>query len=330
MTKGMAIDRNTVQNPRVRVSAIVPLFDKERTVERSLSSITAQTFQDFEIIVIDDGSGDSGPALVRAFPDPRVRLICQANVGPGGARNRGIAEARGDYLAFLDADDEWMPDFLESAVRFLDADPALAAVTFAWLDQPGSVPSAPAFIRRGLRDGIQPVSPALPLSLLLTMVVFMSPVSTVARVDVVRRFGGFYEKGVRFGEDGHLWIKVLLNEPVRFVMRAGAQFHREASALSGNRRAMRSVEPFLTAPDDVRRVCPEPLRDLLERFLCMRAFKTACTLAYWNQWREGAALRRRFYHPGCRTSPLNLISRMVTNPLGSMAGYLDRFRRGIR
>jgi glycosyltransferase involved in cell wall biosynthesis len=299
-------------------------------VEASLRSAAAQTFTGLEILVVDDGSRDAGPELVRAFPDPRVRLIRQDNAGPGAARNRGVAEARGEYLAFLDADDEWMPDYLERAVRHLDADPALAAVTFAWLDQPGSIPSAPVFQRRGLAGGIQPVSPGLAPSLLVAMVIFMWPVATVARAEVVRRFGGFYEKGVRYGEDGHLWIKVLLNAPVRFVMEAGAHFHREASALSGNRRGVRPVEPFLTDPGDVRRVCPEPLRDLLERFLCLRALKTSCTLAYWGQWREGAALRRRFFHRGCWTAPLCPVSFLATTPLGALAGRLDRLRKGIR
>jgi|SRR5271157_980700 len=316
-------------NTQPRVSVIVPLFDKERTVEASLRSATEQTFPALEILVVDDGSHDSGPALVRAFPDPRVRLIRQDNAGPGAARNRGIAEAKGEYLAFLDADDEWMPDYLARAVKHLDADPTLAAVTFAWLDQPGAIPSAPVFQRRGLAGGIQPVSPSLAPSLLVAMVIFMWPVSTVARAEVVRRFGGFYEKGVRYGEDGHLWIKVLLNAPVRFVMEAAAHYNHGASALSGNRRAMRPVEPFLTDPGDVRRVCPDPLRDLLERFLCLRALKTSCTLAYWGQWREGARLRRSFFHRGCRRTPLRLVSLAATTPLGALAGRLDRLRKGI-
>jgi GT2 family glycosyltransferase len=313
-----------------RISVIVPLFDKERTVESSLRSAAAQTVTDLEILVVDDGSRDAGPALVRAFPDPRVRLIRQDNAGPGAARNRGVREAKGEYLAFLDADDEWMPDFLERAVPLLDADPALAAVAFAWVDQPGSIPTAPMFQRQGLAGGVQPISPSLDPSRLVAMVVLMSPVTTVARGDAVRQFGGFYENGARFGEDAHLWIKVLLNAPVFFVMEAGAHFHRDASSLSGNRRAVRPVEPFLTDPGDVRRVCPEPLRDLLERFLCLRALKTSCTLAYWGQWREGAALRRRFFHRGCWMAPLCLVSFLATTPLGALAGRLDRLRRGIR
>jgi len=313
-----------------RVSAIIPLFNKERTVEAALRSVAAQTVKDLEVIVVDDGSTDAGPRLVREFALPCVRLITQENAGPGAARNRGIAAARSPFLAFLDADDEWMPDYLERSLAFLEQDSSLAAVTFGWLDHPGAISSAEVWQRRGLRGGIQPVSPDLPASLLGAMVIFMWPVTTMVRAAVARRFGGFYEKGVRYGEDGHLWTKILLNAPVRFVMEPAAIFHHEASALSRNRRSMRPIEPFLTDPEDVRGVCPEQLRDLLERWLCLRALKTSCTLAYWGRWRDGIALRRRFSHPGCRKEPMHLLSCLAATPAGSLLGFLDRSRRGIR
>ena len=104
----------------VRVSVIIPLYNKAPYVRRALDSVAAQTFTDFEVIVVDDGSTDGGAELVAAYGDSRVRLLRQANAGPGAARNRGIAEARGDILAFLDADDVWLPVFLEESMRLLD------------------------------------------------------------------------------------------------------------------------------------------------------------------------------------------------------------------
>lgn len=96
------------------ISIIIPLWNKEAYIERCLRSITAQTFQEYEIIVVDDGSTDRSAELVANFPDSRIVLIQQPNGGISVARNRGLAQARYPYVAFLDADDEWTPDHLET------------------------------------------------------------------------------------------------------------------------------------------------------------------------------------------------------------------------
>src|SRR5262245_50985738 len=103
------------------VSVIIPLYNKATTVERTLASIDAQTIRDFEVIVVDDGSTDGSADLIAAWPEPRIRLIRQENAGPGAARNKGLAEANGRYVAFLDADDEWLPEFLEHSLHLLES-----------------------------------------------------------------------------------------------------------------------------------------------------------------------------------------------------------------
>jgi len=105
------------------ISVIMPLYNKEREVERAIRSVLVQTVDDYEVIVVNDGSTDKGPEIVAEMKDPRIRIIHQSNGGVSAARNRGIEEAKSNLIAFLDADDEWLPNFLEKVIRLRSAFP---------------------------------------------------------------------------------------------------------------------------------------------------------------------------------------------------------------
>lgn len=127
----------TMAHPLITV--IVPAYNAARWIERTLSSIQAQTHREIEILVIDDGSSDDTPELVarRAADDPRIRLIRQANAGPAAARNHGIRESRGVFIAPIDADDLWAPDNLERQVTalILRPDAGFCLARSYWLDE---------------------------------------------------------------------------------------------------------------------------------------------------------------------------------------------------
>jgi glycosyltransferase involved in cell wall biosynthesis len=110
-----------------RVSVIIPAYNAAATIAGTVDSVIAQSLQDFEIICVDDGSTDDTLAIMKQFGD-RVRLLEQSNSGPATGRNNGARSSSGGYLAFLDADDVWTPQFLERGVATLDADPALSLV----------------------------------------------------------------------------------------------------------------------------------------------------------------------------------------------------------
>jgi glycosyltransferase involved in cell wall biosynthesis len=99
------------------VSVVIPLFNKEKEVLRSVNSVLSQTISDFEIVVVNDGSTDNGTDIVKAVKDARITVIDQENLGVSSARNRGITESRAELIAFLDADDEWKTDFLETILN---------------------------------------------------------------------------------------------------------------------------------------------------------------------------------------------------------------------
>src|SRR5215470_7379907 len=98
-------------NPKV--SVVIPTYNRAAKVQKGIRSALAQTFSDLEVIVVDDGSADdTGKVLAEAFGD-RIRYCYQSNQGASAARNKGITEARGEWIAFLDSDDEWEHDKLE-------------------------------------------------------------------------------------------------------------------------------------------------------------------------------------------------------------------------
>ena len=101
-------------------SIVIPLYNKASHVKETIERVLDQTFQDFEIVVINDGSKDESVTIVETIKDDRIRIIHQENQGVSVARNRGIKESRAEYIAFLDADDLWLPEFLETIANLIN------------------------------------------------------------------------------------------------------------------------------------------------------------------------------------------------------------------
>ncbi|WML39502.1 glycosyltransferase family 2 protein [Neobacillus sp. OS1-2] len=98
------------------VSIVIPLYNKEKFITRAVNSVLAQTFQNFELIIVDDGSTDRSLEFLTVYGDKRIRIMTQEHLGASCARNRGVMASKSDLIAFLDADDEWMPTFLETII----------------------------------------------------------------------------------------------------------------------------------------------------------------------------------------------------------------------
>lgn len=116
------------------ISVIIPLYNKEAIIAKSLSSVLSQDFDDFEVVVVNDGSTDRSAEIVRSIDDSRLRLIEQENGGPSKARNTGVRNARGEWILFLDADDEMskgaLKTFVEYYSRHADVDMFMGEVEF--------------------------------------------------------------------------------------------------------------------------------------------------------------------------------------------------------
>jgi len=120
----------------VKASVIIPAYNAAQFLADTLQSVRSQNYDDYEIIVIDDGSTDDTRAVVESFPGTRYHY--QSNRGPAAARNTGLRMAQGEYLAFLDADDLWKPEMLQSCISILEGHPEIGAVQVKWLPIDGS------------------------------------------------------------------------------------------------------------------------------------------------------------------------------------------------
>lgn len=188
-------------------SVVVPLYNKKDNIGKTLESALAQTFTDFEVIVVDDGSTDGSGDLVRAIAseDPRIRLITQENRYIGAARNRGVKHAGGEYIAFLDADDLWKTNHLEELYALAKSYPeaGLLGTSFLWRregygDFAGIVEEFEG--KRGIVDYFKYV----------TDFQFIYTSSIAVRSDVFKEIGMFNEDRVYKStyEDRELWTRV--------------------------------------------------------------------------------------------------------------------------
>lgn len=196
----------------MKFSVVIPLYNKALYINCTIESVLAQTFKDFEVIVIDDGSSDGSNELVALIKDPRLRLIRQTNAGVSATRNRGIELAQGDWVAFLDGDDWHHPRYLETLVAAQNAYPDADTVATKFLPVPDS-------------DGIRPphwlVSAEAPDFELIKDLPSrwmdgpsLCTSSVAVRTARLRQMQPCFAIGESCGEDLDLWFRLAEETPI--------------------------------------------------------------------------------------------------------------------
>jgi glycosyltransferase involved in cell wall biosynthesis len=211
----------------MKISVVIPLYNKKDTFLRALYSVYSQTTLPEEIIVVNDGSTDGSEKIVSEFNHPLVKLVSQQNEGVSAARNRGIAEAKNEWVAFLDADDEWMPVFLEENKLLSTKYPQCSVLATSYFIQNYRGIRKKAILQRipfsgdsGLLSNYFEVASSSHPPI--------SSSSVVVRKEAMIAIGGF-PAGINSGEDLITWAKLALNYQIAYSTNANAVFYLNES-----------------------------------------------------------------------------------------------------
>jgi glycosyltransferase involved in cell wall biosynthesis len=294
------------------VSIIIPLFNKKHTIRRAVLSVLAQTFVDFDLIVIDDGSHDEGLREIADLVDPRIRIFRQKNAGPGPARNNAVRKSCSTYVSFLDADDAWHPRYLERAIEAFSDNPQAAACAAAY--DAGAlrhVQTSP-LLETFHQSGVVVLPGTSPAEYVKNAVDSAQTSCLTMRRDVFERYGGFFEEyKCLYGEDTYLIAQVVIGEPVYFSREVLVEFHVEDSDLGFALRGCHPIHPALEYPERLWANLPAEAQPALARLLALYRLRFTQRLASEGRLRELIQLRRRFPWPDRPSSAIRRSERRI-------------------
>ena len=280
------------------ISVIIPVYNGEKTIQQTIESVLNQSFKDFELIVIDDGSQDSTVEIVSSVSDPRLRMYSYPNAGVSASRNRGIAKAVGEFISFLDADDLWTTDKLEAQLKALEANPQ-AAVAYSWTDY---IDESGQF----LYPGNHPMAAGDVYSELLLSDFLENGSNPLIRREALRQVGSFDES--LFGpEDWELFIRLAARYHFVVVPRSQILYRLSTNSISFNlprqeAQCLQVIErAFSQAPESLQYLKPRSLANLYQ-YLLFRGLATplgrqtalaAARCLWYSVKYEPSVLRRR-------------------------------------
>lgn len=294
------------------VSVIMALYNKRRFVADSVRSALADPGV-HEVLVVDDGSTDGSAETLSAIHDPRLRVLRQANAGPGAARNLGLRECAGEFVVFLDADDQMLGGFVESARPILESDPQCAAVAHAWYAGESRKIEAERYRACGITGGRYRLPADIDGERFKRVVDLCLSGAMLARASVVRQFGGFYDRDrCTFGEDSFLWAQVMLNHPLWFTLEPRMWVNTAGSDLSVGRRGKRALRPILADSERLLRATAPEYRGALTRLLEFYAIHEAIYAVRTGRSRQAMEIAQQFRTlPGAYPEDARRLHRML-------------------
>jgi glycosyltransferase involved in cell wall biosynthesis len=278
----------------VKISVVIPCYNSEHTIRETLESVLAQTYHDFEVIVVDDGSTDGSKDVILSFGD-RVRYIYQQNAGQSAARNAGIREARGEYIAFIDADDLWFPEKLEKQDKCLQENNVL----WCYCDC--------MFFRDSDHKNIGKYSQLLysPKQGLILQALFMgnciASLTPIINKKLLFDSGLFDETpAIRSREDWDQWLRVAALAEVAYTPEVLAKYRVHAGSITYAEDPQEAFESHVAVIEKITALYPQELLPLKQKTLAYYANRFSRT-----HWLNGNADQAKkllqqaiFYEPG--------------------------------
>ncbi len=303
------------KNPQI--SVVIPLYNKAPYIGRALDSVLAQGFQDFEIIVVDDASIDGGSGVVRSYKDNRISLYRRDKASPGGhaARNLGIRKARAGLVAFLDADDEWTPQFLQTVIDLRHQYPGAGAYTTSYLVY-GSGGRSKAPVLKGIprEKNWQGIIPDYFFSVTSGSPPFCT-ISVAIPVDVFHNVD-FFPEGVSRGGDHDMWARIALRYDIAFSSEPCAVYYKNipGSVVKTNKvlhgyRVVETLEKFIaeesgTGGKSLRHIQEYIAKNRLgSATQCIKAGESLLARKHLRECRTKRFLLRRFWLFCCACMP---------------------------
>lgn len=273
------------------ISVIMPCHNSSATVSQSIQSVLQQTYDDFELIIIDDGSVDDTLDIISVFDDSRVHLIKQRNTGVCEARNNALEISRGKYIAFLDSDDTWAPECLERLHDALNKDQDSMLAYCGWQNTGVAGPRGDPFI---------PPDYETPNKLVVLLKSCRWPIhATLTRRETIREHGAF-DNRFRTAEDFYLWLKISTSAKIVLVPEVLAYYHHHAGPQVSKNRAQVALDQWQAQkafiqenPDIVKRINKKDISLITDGELLKKGFD-----CYWKRQLEPA---REIFHQVMKT-----------------------------
>jgi len=267
------------------VSIVMPCYNAAVHLPASVGCVCAQTFTDWELIAVDDGSTDGTAAWLQSQTDPRLHVCLQTNQGVSAARNAGLALAKGRYVAFLDADDTWAPSFLEKMVAALKARPEAALAYCGWqnLGLPG-----------GRGEPFVPPEYETPNKVEKLFAGCRWPIhGALTHRTAIEAAGGF-DPRLKHAEDYALWLEIAAKEPIVRVPEVLAYYHFHGTGQVSSDRGEAAFQLFMARQDLLMRQ-PEFLASLPAGKIRQIQFGGLLSQGYEAYWKRDLPAARRIF-----------------------------------